>query len=376
MRPDITKAESQKMPTTDPIELVRQLIALPAPPGEEAAVRDWLRRKLETIGYATKTDTKGNLLVTLAAQRQDSSTTVSTILVTAHMDEIALMITKIEDDGKIRVAAFGGAYAWKWGEGPVDILTRDGAVPAILSFGSIHTNSEKSVAEFARKNPLSWDKTYLYTGLSQSELQNSGVRPGLRVVLALSRRVVTEFGCCVASYFLDDRADLAVWMLALEAILREGITYAADITFAATASEEVGGTGALHILNSKPADICIALEIGPKTPEADFPIDSHPTIWVRDGYAAMDAADGEILTDCCQRLGQAPHWQYLSRGGSDASCAAANGLCARTVTLGIPVENSHGYEIMHRDAPNELVRLLLDYLKAAAASVVNEAAAG
>ncbi len=365
------------MPITDPIELVRQLIALPAPAGEEKAARDWLRRKLEAIGYATKTDAKGNLRVTMpAAHHPESASPVPTILVTAHMDEIALMITKIEDDGKIRVAAYGGAYPWKWGEGAVDILTRDGAIPAILSFGSIHTNSEKSVAEFARKNPLGWDKTYLFTGLSQSELHISDVRPGLRVVLAPSRRVVTEFGCYTASYFLDDRADLAAWLLALETIYHEGITYGADIIFAATASEEVGGTGALHILNGKPADICVALEIGPKTPEADFPIDSQPTIWVRDGYAAMDAVDGELLTDCCQHLGQAPHWQYLSRGGSDASCAAANGLCARTVTLGIPVENSHGYEIMHRDAPHELVRLLLEYLKVAAASVVNEAAAG
>ena len=136
-----------------------------------------------------------------------------------------------------------------------------------------------------------------------------------------------------------------------------------SLTFAATTSEEVGGEGALWILNGQPADICIALEIGPRTPEADFAIDAQPTIWVRDAYAAMEAVDGEILTDCCRALGQTPHWQYLSRGGSDASCAASKGLCARPVTLGFPVENSHGYEIMHRDAPAELARLLLEYLK-------------
>ncbi len=64
-------------------------------------------------------------------------------------------------------------------------------------------------------------------------------------------------------------------------------------------------------------------------------------------------------------MGLTPHWQYLSRGGSDASCAASKGLTARPVTLGLPVENSHGYEIMHREAPAELVRLLLAYLRRA-----------
>ena len=77
-----------------------------------------------------------------------------------------------------------------------------------------------------------------------------------------------------------------------------------------------------------------------------------------------DARDGDLLTDCAAAIGQSPHWQYLSRGGSDASCAAAAGLIARPVTLGLPVENSHGYEIMHRDAPAELSRLLIAYLMA------------
>ena len=280
----------------------------------------------------------------------------------AHLDEIALMITKIEADGKIRVAELGGAYAWKWGEGPVEILTAGDPLPGVLSFGSIHTNSEESVAEFARNNPLTFKKTFLFTGLSAEELEARGVRPGLRVVLARSRRIVTAFGPYIASYFLDDRADIVAMLLALETLRRKNITPPVPVVFAATVSEEVGGEGVRYILNQTPADVCVALEIGPRTPEANFTLDAHPTIWVRDGYAAMDARDGDLLTACAAELGQTPHWQYLSRGGSDASCAAALGLIARPVTLGLPVENSHGYEIMHRDAPQEMARLLLAYL--------------
>lgn len=345
----------------DSTELIRQLIALPGPPGEEKAVREFLQAQAQALGYMPETDAKGNLLVTLPGKMEEASGNRPHVLVTAHMDEIAMMVVKVEDD-KIRVDAMGGAHTWKWGEGPVSILTPNGLLPGVLSYGCIHTKDESSVVEHARQHTLNWERAYVFAGKSAEELKAAGVRPGLRVALAPERRIVTEFGPFVASYFLDDRADLAVWLMALEALKEHESENLPPITFAATTSEEVGAEGARYILRTRPADICIALEIGPKTPEADFTIDAQPTIWVRDGYAAMEAKDGALLAECCEELGQHPHWQYLSRGGSDASCGASFGLTARPVTLGLPVENSHGYEIMHRDAPRELLRLLLTYL--------------
>ncbi len=348
------------MPNT--LELVRELILPYGPPGEEGPIRAVVAAQMRRLGYAPETDAKGNLSVTVNGDRPGPS-----VLVTAHLDEIALMITQIEGDGTIRAAAYGGAYPWKWGEGPMTILARPEPVPAILSFGCIHTNHEKSVVEFARHNPLTFDRAHLFTGMSAAEQAKAGIRPGLRVVLAESRRVVTVMGDFICSYFLDDRADVAVLLMALESLAQSGAEGIGPVTFAATTSEEVGAEGAQYLLRNRPADICVALEIGPRTPEAEFALDAQPTIWVRDGYAAMEAIDGELLTECCSELGQKPHWQYLSRGGSDASCAAQKGLTARPVTLGLPVENSHGYELMHRDAPQELTRLLLAYLRRCAA---------
>jgi putative aminopeptidase FrvX len=344
---------------SNPLTWLTELVALPAPPGEEAAVNRYLAVQVTAWGYEARTDAKGNLVVTLG----DPTRHCPHIVITAHMDEIALMVTEIEDDGRIRAAAYGGAYPWKWGEGAVSLLTPQGFLTGILSFGCIHTNDDRSVVEWARHNPLRWKDAFIFTGKNRAELEQAGVRVGTRVVLAPERRQVTELGEHIASYFLDDRADLVVWLMALESLQNSPLTEKLTLTFAATASEEVGGEGAKFLLMRQPADICIALEIGPKTPEADFPIDAQPTIWVRDGYAAMESQDGYLLEECCAALEQTPHWQYLSRGGSDASCAAAAGLTARAVTLGFPTENSHGYEIMHRDALYELNRLLLAYLE-------------
>ena len=341
----------------DSTELIRQLTRLYGPPGQEGEVSEWLAETLAEMGYDSKRDSKGSVLVEIPGDP-----TSPCILVTAHLDEIALMITKVEDGGKIRVMALGGSYPWKWGEGEMDILASGGCVPAILSFGSIHTNHSASVVEQARHKPLGWDQAYLFTGLNSEQLAQAKVRPGLRVVLAKSRREIKSLGDFLCGYFLDDRADLAVWLMTLETLKKNPVAGLPSLVFAATSSEEIGGLGAKFILRDHPADICIALEIGPKTPEADFEIDSSPTIWVRDGYAPMEAIDGEILEACCRDLQMKPHWQLLSRGGSDSSCAAEAGLVSRPVTLGLPVENSHGFEIMHRDAPREMTRLLLAYL--------------
>lgn len=339
-----------------PLEWLKQLVALPGPPGEEGAVRGWIAARLAEIGFDSRCDAKGNLLVDVSPDEAGGPA----ILVTAHLDEIALMVTRVEDDGTVKVAATGGAYPWKWGEGPVQIMAPGGPVDAILSFGSIHTNAEESPAEHARRNPLTWDRVWLFTGRSLQQLVDLGVRPGLRVVLGPSRRSVTEFAGCVASHFLDDRADLVAWLLLLMRLRTEPA--AGRIVFAATASEEVGGDGALFLLTRLHCDICVALEIAPITPEAQFGVDSNPVAWVRDGYAAMEALDGEILERCAAGAGIAIHWQYLSRGGSDASCAASRGLIARPVTLGMPVENSHGFEIMKSDAPERLAALAHAYL--------------
>ncbi len=343
----------------DTTELIRELTAIPGPPGGEEAVCAAVRAHAEALGYACQTDAKGNLLIPLPTGGEPATT--PHIVVTAHLDELGLMVSQVEPDGSVRVIPLGGLYPWKWGEQPVEILAQPEPVPGIISFGCIHTNSPLSVAQHARNEPLTWEQAYLFTGLLPEELQERGVRPGVRVALARDRRAVREIGPYLCGYFLDDRADLAAMLLALERL--RGASFPQGVLFAATVSEEVGGEGALYLLQRYRPDICLALEIGPTVPESRFFPDAQPTIWVHDSFAAMSARDIEEMHRLCAQLKLAPHWQALSRGGSDASCAAARGLAARPITLGLPLENSHGYEIMHRDAPRLLAHLLAAYLQ-------------
>jgi len=345
----------------DTVDLLAELVAAPGPPGAEGPVRVVVERYVRALGYDPSTDAKGNLLVPCGCP----STTVHTV-VTAHLDEIALIVSTLETDGAMTVAPMGGVHPHKWGEAPVDILTSLGSVPAVLSFGSIHTEHPSSAAARARTAPLTWADAFLFTGRTASELREAGVRPGCRVALAADRRRVRTMGPYVCAPFLDDRADLVAWLLALAALAEE--PPAPGVLFAATVSEEVGGEGAKYLLGRLRPERCIALEVGPSVPESRFLPDDRPTIWVSDTFAAMDAAEAERLARVCRATGVEPHWQALSRGGSDASCAAADGLAAHAVTLGLPMENTHGYEIMHSGAPAALARLLVAFLRSISAA--------
>jgi len=152
--------------------------------------------------------------------------------------------------------------------------------------------------------------------------------------------------------------------MALETLKEQGTEGLGEIVFAATTSEEVGAEGAMYLLRTRPADICVALEIGPRSPDADFPIDAQPTLWVRDGYAAMESVDGD-----CSRTA-APN---------SARRPLAIPFARRQRRLLRLVQRLHGPPGHHRparrklarlrdhasDAPNELLRLLFSYLKKA-----------
>ncbi|MES2464875.1 MAG: M20/M25/M40 family metallo-hydrolase [Armatimonadota bacterium] len=350
----------------DSISLLSSLVALPGPPGQEAAVRDFVAQQLSVLGCRHETDAKGNLRTGLPGYPLPQK---PRIVVTAHLDEIALLVSAVLADGSLLVQPLGGAFPWKWGEGPVAILARgESLMPGVLSFGSIHTLSPASAIQQSREgHALTWEMATVKTGLSEADLIEKGVRPGSRVVIAPSRRTLTEIGNgeLICSYFLDDRADVVSWLLALEMLSGENLTNGGDILFVASASEEVGGEGALFLMQDIRPDICVALEIGPSTPDAPVTISATPTVWVTDSYSTMSPTDLDLLEKAAESSGIGPlQWQAMTRGGSDASCAASHGLCARPVTLAFPAENSHGFEIMHRDAPETLARLLVAYLRA------------
>lgn len=325
----------------DTLSLLQELVSIPAPPGEEGKMRQFLHKVVE--GEQSE-DERGNLIF------PNSNLVNPRIVVTAHMDEIAMIVRSVHSDGSLTVGPLGGIYPWKCGEGPVLIMGANGNVDGVLSIGSIHTESPESFANQAKAKALDWSMCRVITGLRVNRLVEMGIRPGTRVVVHPSRRHLVKLGELVGGYFLDDRADLV-------SLIQLQHSSSTKALLAATASEETGGEGSLFLMQKIRPDICIALELGPNVPDSPVEINDQPTLWVNDGYSAMQAADIDLACQVAKSLGLELQLQALSRGGSDASCAASHGLCARPFTLGIPMENSHGYEVIHPEAIDNLTKL-------------------
>jgi len=337
----------------EPLKLLEEFVGAIGPPGEERQIREALSAKVSYLGLTPETDAKGNLLVKLGSSDKPK------VVVTAHLDEIAMIVRRIESDGRLSVTSLGGLFPWKIGEGPVQILGDEIRLSGVLSFGSIHTLDAAASARRGVSEPISWEMGRVFTGITPEKLVEAGVRPGTRVVVHPQRRQLFGFGDFIASYFLDDRADLVAWLLALEMLKDSKL----DVLFLASVGEEVGGEGASYALQTIRPDVCIALELGPFVNDAPVELSDLPTVWTTDSYAAMTSNDGKLISKIAESLEMKIQFQSLSRGGSDASCAASRGLCARPITLGIPMENTHGFEIIHKNSMNQLAILTSELLK-------------
>src|SRR5678815_1823851 len=98
---------------------------------------------------------------------------------------------------------------WKYGEGMVDLLTPTGALPGVMSVGSIHTTEETPQVDRACREPLAWSMIRILTRRTPDDLQALGVGPGTRLVVARERKKPVLLHDCICGFGLDDKAALA-----------------------------------------------------------------------------------------------------------------------------------------------------------------------
>ena len=183
-------------------DLIAELTTAHSPVGNEREIDAVLRRHLDPLPCDVWQDSAGNLIVKVAGAASDCP-----LILDAHKDELGLVIKRIEDDGKIRVANLGGTYPWKYGEGPMDILADEGTVPAVLCFGAMHVTEESPIHAIRSEGgrSLKWSDCYLDAKLGKEELLACGVHPGSKAVVARERKHPLRIGDYVGTYALDDK---------------------------------------------------------------------------------------------------------------------------------------------------------------------------
>jgi putative aminopeptidase FrvX len=355
--------------------LLKELLWTYGPCGQEDEVRAVCARELEPVVDDMWTDEAGNLVGHIAAagppegHGHRSAATAGPSAATrvmAHMDELSMLVKRVEPDGSLHVTQLGTMYPGNFGLGPVAVLGEHETLTAVLTLGSEHTTKESAriweTKPDAGDKALDWEHVYVFTGRSGEELSDAGVRPGTRVCVERSKRTLVEIGDYVGCYFLDDRAAVTALLRAAQLLREGGKRPHDDVYLVFTTNEEIGGVGGSYASASLPGTLTLALEVGPTEQEYGTTVTGGPIVGYSDALCVYDKDVADRLMAIAGDRGLEPQAAVLGAFESDASHSKANGLTPRAALLCLPTLSTHGYEVIRRGVVESVAAMIADFL--------------
>ncbi|WP_448641472.1 M42 family metallopeptidase [Geodermatophilus sp. URMC 63] len=325
-------------------------------------MRGVVRRELEPLADEVTVDAAGNLVALL----HGTDRSLPPVRVMAHLDELSMVVKRVEPDGTLRVNSLGVMYPGNFGLGPVAVLGRRETLTGVLTLGSEHTTPESQRIWQTKPDggdqAMDWTHVYVFTGRDADDLAAAGVHPGTRVCVHSDKRGLTEVGDFLGSYFLDDRAALTALVGAARLLHADGGRPPGDVYLVATSSEEMGGIGALHASRTLPGDLTLALDVGPAEAEYQVAVDGGPVVAYADDAVVYDREVADALVDVGRELGLEPQTAVWQSFDSDASQSKAAGQTPRAALLSLPTLSTHGYEVLHSGTVERTARLLAAFL--------------
>ena len=343
-----------------PALLMQALTEAPGPSAFEEAVRALVVREFEDLGSDVTFDGLGSVLAT-----HPSAADGPRIMVTAHLDEVGLMVQYITPDGFIRVKELGGILDQALVDQRWTILGRDGPVTAISGLWTTH------VLPASQRNRV-WptEEIFLDVGAtSREELEAMGIRPGDGIAPA-SDFLVLPNGRYAAKAW-DDRVGLAVMLVALRRIRDEGIRVPADVVWVATTQEEIGLRGAQTAVDAARPDLGISIEAGVA---ADFPgmrptqaqerLGGGPGIFLLDSSMIPNRKLRDFFFDVAEEEGLPLQADVLTGYGEDGAEIQRYDSGRPSVNMTVPTRYLHGHTgIIQRSDFDQAVELLIQVLR-------------
>lgn len=331
------------------------------PAGQEDAVREICRRELEPVTDRTWIDPAGNLVGVVEGAGGPPT------LVMAHLDELSMLVKRVESDGTLHLTPLGTMYPANFGLGPVALLGDHETLCGVLALGSEHTTKESPRIWETKPDQgdraLDWLHVYVFTGRGTDELATAGIGPGTRVCIDRSKRTLVEIGDYLGCYFMDDRAPVAALLHTAGELRSAGKPPAGDVYFVFTTNEEIGAVGAAYASRTLPAELTLAVEVGPTEPEYGTTVVGGPIVAYSDAICVYDKSVADRLMALGGRLGLRPQAAVLGAFESDASHAKAGGLTPKAALLCLPTLSTHGYEVISRRAIPQMTTVLGDFLR-------------
>ena len=232
------------------LRLLEALTQVDGAPGHEGQVKAVVRQQLQGVA-ALAEDRMGSLVATARGNQAGPS-----ILLTAHLDEVAFMVRDITPDGFVRFAALGDWWDQVLLGQRVSIKTRQGNVPGIIGAAAPHLLSPEQ-----RKRSVTISEMFIDVGSFSAEETRDAL--GIRVadpIVPSSPFTLLRDGNYVLSKALDDRIGCALIIECLRALAER--PHPNSVYGAFTVREEIGrANSSLSGWDVSP-DVCLILEVG------------------------------------------------------------------------------------------------------------------
>lgn len=353
------RAQEQRL--DDVARLMQELTEAPGPSGFEEPVREIVTRELETLGATIEHDGLGSVIATFPdAGAADGPR----IMVTAHLDEVGLMVQYIRSDGFIRVKRLGGVLLQALPDQRWVIVGGSGPVLAVSGLRTTHVMSS---GERDQVWPL--EETFLDVGAtSADEVARMGIRPG-DPIAPWSPFTVLANGRYAAKAW-DDRVGVAVMLTALRRLRADGAPLPGQVSWVFTVQEEIGLRGAHTAVAVADPDLGISLEAGVA---ADYPairpeqaqerLGQGPGVFLLDSSMIPNRKLRDFFFDVAERNGIPLQPDVLLGYGEDGAEIQKYDTGRPSVNLTVPTRYLHAHTgVIQRSDFDQAVDLLLTAL--------------
>lgn len=324
-------------------ELIKRLTETYGPSGYEHMIRDVIRNEVKNLAEEVRVDAMGNLI----ARRKGTGTAPrKKVMLAAHMDEIGIMATHVDEKGFVRFASIGG-------------------VNPLTLFGQRCLFDNGTVGVFGRErkgsNSTEVRLEQLFIDVGARDAASVPVQVG---DAAGFWREFVDLGDRVTGKAMDDRIGCAV----LIETMRELRKTPHDVFFVFTVQEEVGVRGATTSAFGIQPDVALAVDVTDTgdTPEANtmsVALGKGPAIKVKDAGMLSHPAIKNLLVTSAQESRIPYQLEVLTGGTTDAKAIqlTREGIPAGVVSIPTRYVHTPSEMIDFNDAQNS-VKLLVAFL--------------
>lgn len=322
-------------------ELVEKLVNIYSPSGDENNIREFIKDEIKDFVDEVEIDSLGNLIARKKGKGKK-------IMLAAHMDQIGLMVTDIDDKGFLRFTNIGGIS-------PILSLGQK----VIFKNGTIGVIFAEPVDNMGK---LKLENMFIDIGVLNKEEAEEKVSIGDICVYEVG---FFENDNVIFSKCLDDRIGCFVLIETLKRVKNSDN----DLYFVFTVQEEVGLRGARTSSYKINPDLGIAIDVTssgdtPKAKRFAVSLDKGTAIKVKDNSILTHPKVRELMVQVAEENNIPYQMEVLEFGGTDSGAIHLTREGVPTGAISIPTRYVHStVEMSSKKDINYSVDLLVKLLE-------------